>query len=91
MSQLIYVYENNALGEQLLIAINQIRDGLGFLQKRDGMREQTIADSVETFADTFGVTTQEGAQALNDRWAAITAGDYTGLDEFIDTVLRTLP
>jgi hypothetical protein len=88
MASLVYIYENNPLGAQLLTAVAQIREGVGFLAKRDGTRSQTIAVSAAEFANTFGVTTQEGAQALNDRWAAITGGDYSGLDEFMDTILR---
>jgi hypothetical protein len=91
MGHLVHIYESSPLGVQLLTAVAQIREGLGFLAKRDGTRSQTIGVSVVEFANTFGVTTQEGAQALNDRWAAITGGDYSGLDEFMDTILRAPP
>lgn len=91
MAQLVKIYDGNQRGMGLVQAVENIRVGLATLHKFDGTREQLIATSVEEFANAFGVTTQEGAQALSDRWAALMAGNYTGLDEFLDTTMLVPP
>jgi hypothetical protein len=87
MAQLTKIYSSSQRGVALVQAVDNIRSGLSALRRYNGMREQLIATSVEEFANAFGVTTQEGAQALSDRWAAIMAGNYAGLDEFLDTIM----
>lgn len=87
MAQLTKIYSSNQRGVALVQAVESLRSGLSALRRYNGMREQLIGASVEEFANAFGVTTQEWAQALNDRWAAIMTGNYVGLDEFLDTIM----
>ncbi len=89
MALLVHVKDSNILGNQLNFAINQIRDGLAFFEKYDGLRAQTIGVSAATFGSTFGIDDPTEAQALSDRWGSIAAQTYTGLSDFIDATLRT--
>jgi len=88
MALLISVSDANILGNQLNFAINQIRDGLAFFEKYDGLRAQTIGVSAAEFGETFGIANTTEAQALSDRWAAIAGATYTGLSDFIDATVR---
>lgn len=88
MALLVNVSDANILGNQINFAINQIRDGLAFFEKYDGLRAQTIGVSDATFGETFGIADPAEAQALSDRWNAVAAGTYTGLSDFIDATLR---
>ena len=85
MATLVRINNGHRVGNQLLFAIAQIRDGLAVFEKYDGMRAQTIGASLPTFESTFGIT--ENGQAFSDRWASIAAGTYTGLLDFIDATL----
>ena len=88
MALLINVSDANILGNQVNFAINQIRDGLAFFEKYDGLRAQTIGVSAATFGETFGIADPTEAQAMSDRWGSIAAGTYTGMSDFIDATLR---
>jgi hypothetical protein len=85
MATLVRINNNHRVGNQLLFAIAQIRDGLAVFDKFNGMRAQTIGTSLPTFESTFGIT--ENGQAFSDRWASIATGTYTGLLDFIDATL----
>lgn len=85
MAVLVKVNNQHRVGNQLLFALAQIRDGLAVFQKYDGMRAQAIGADLATFNDTFGVT--QNGQAFSDRWGAISNGTYTGLADFIDATL----
>lgn len=85
MATLVRINNNHRVGNQLLFAIAQIRDGLAVFEKYDGMRSQAIGTDLPTFEATFGVTAN--GQAFSDRWASIAAGTYTGLTDFIDATL----
>lgn len=87
MATLVRINNGHRVGNQLLFAIAQIRDGLAVFEKYDGMRAQTIGTSLPTFESTFGVA--ENGQAFSDRWASIAAGNYSGLLDFIDATLTT--
>jgi len=87
MATLVYIDISNALGEEIADAIGSMRDGLAVLRKLDGMRAQTIADAPLTFGSVFGITDATEAQAFSDRWAAIAAGNYTGLNDFLDATI----
>lgn len=89
MATLVHVKDSNVLGNQLNLAVNQIRDGLSFLKKYDGQRAEAIAVSAATFGAIFGVDDPAEAQALSDRWNALAAGTYTGLADFINATVRT--
>jgi hypothetical protein len=88
MASLVKVKDSNTLGNQLNLAINQIRDGLAFFEKYDGMRAQMIGVSAAQFGETFGVADVSQAQAMSDRWASIAAGNYAGLSDFLDATIR---
>jgi hypothetical protein len=88
MALLVHVKDSNTLGNQLNLAINQIRDGLAFFEKYDGLRAQAIGVSAAKFGSVFGIEDNTEAQALNDRWASIAVGAYTGLSDFIDATVR---
>lgn len=85
MAVLVKVNNSHRVGNQLLFALAQIRDGLAVFKKYDGMRAQAIGTDLATFESTFGVTAQ--GQAFSDRWASISAGNFTGLSDFIDATL----
>jgi hypothetical protein len=85
MAVLVKINNGHRVGNQLLFALAQIRDGLAVFKKYDGMRAQAIGADLNTFNDTFGVTAN--GQAFSDRWASISAGTYTGLADFIDATL----
>lgn len=89
MALLVNVSDANILGNQLNFAINQIRDGLAFFEKYDGLRAQTIGVSAAKFGETFGIADATEAQALSDRWASISAASYAGLADFIDATVRS--
>lgn len=72
---------------EIALAINKMREGLALLDKYDGVRAQTIAVSQATFGAAFGIADAGEAQAFNDRWAAISAGSYAGLSDFLDATL----
>lgn len=88
MASLVKVKDSNVLGNQANCALNQIRDGLSWFKKYDGMRSQMIAVSANQFGETFGISLAAQAQALSDRWAAISAGNYAGLSDFLDATIR---
>ena len=88
MALLVNVSDANILGNQVNFAINQIRDGLAFFEKYDGLRAQTIGVSATLFGETFGIADPTEAQALSDRWSAVAAGTYTGLSDFVDATVR---
>jgi hypothetical protein len=85
MSDLVKLNNQHRVGNQLLFALAQIRDGLAVFKKYDGMRAQTIGQGLAIFKETFGVNTNP--QAFSDRWGAISSGNYAGLADFIDATL----
>ena len=89
MALLVHVKDTNVRGNQLNFAINQLRDGLAFFEKYDGLRAQSIGVSATKFGSVFGIDDATEAQALNDRWASIAAGTYTGLSDFVDATVRS--
>jgi hypothetical protein len=91
MALLVHVKDTNILGNQLNLAINQIRDGIAFFEKYDGLRAQTIGVSAAKLGSVFGVEDATEAQALSDRWAKISVGTctYAELVEFIDATVRS--
>ena len=89
MALLVHVKDTNILGNQLNLAINQLRDGLAYFEKYDGLRAHSIGVSAVKFGSVFGIDDATEAQALNDRWASIAAGTYTGLSDFVDATVRS--
>lgn len=87
MATLVHLDTNNTRAAEVAEAINQIRDGLAVLEEYDGMRAQCIAVSALKFGTEFGIADATEAQAFNDRWAAITAGTFTGVTDFLDATL----
>ena len=56
MAVLVKINNSHRVGNQLLFALAQIRDGLAVFKKYDGMRAQAIGADLATFNATFGVT-----------------------------------
>lgn len=86
MASLVSVDSSKVRGAEMAKAVQQIRDGLAFFHKYNGLRAQTIGASAAKFGEVFGIENTGQAQAMSDRWSSIVAGDYTGLNDFIDTV-----
>jgi hypothetical protein len=85
MAVICTIDRNNARGNELAAAIDQIREGLAVLKKYDGMRVETISVSAVRFGEVFGITAEP--QAMSDRWGAIAAGTYTGLADFLNATI----
>jgi len=68
MALIVKISANNARGQEIMNALEQIRVGLSTLQKHDGLRKESIAVSSTEMANNFGVSTDAQAQALSDRW-----------------------
>jgi hypothetical protein len=75
----------NNRGNEIADAIDGIRNGLAVLKKFDGMRAEAVAVSAANFSTVFGITDE--AQAMSDRWSAISAGTYTGLNDFLNATI----
>lgn len=94
MASIVHVDPANALGDELLGAIDRIRSGLAKLHELDGRRAQTIAVSPAAFGAAFGIAdnadSSSEAQAMSDRLAAIEGGTYTGLPDLLDATLIDL-
>lgn len=83
MATIVYISANNARGQSIMNAIDQIRTGLGTLQEFDGLRAESLGAGQATMASVFGVADNAQAQALSDRWdALLTAYEDTGNAEF---------
>jgi hypothetical protein len=87
MALIAHIDTNHERGAVISAAVDQIRDGLATLKKFDGMRAECIAVSAINFGAEFGVADATEAQAMSDRWGAISAGTYTGLTDFINATL----
>jgi hypothetical protein len=85
MAVLVKINNSHRVGNQLLFALAQIRDGLAVFKKYNGMRAQAIGADLATFNATFGVTAE--GQAFSDRWAAISSDNFAGMSDFIDATL----
>ena len=85
MATICTIDRNNVRGEEIADAIDGIRNGLAVLKKFDGMRAESIAVSAANFGTVFGITAE--AQAMSDRWGAIAAGTYTGLNDFLNATI----
>jgi hypothetical protein len=85
MAVICTIDRNNVRGEEIAAAVDQIRDGLATLKKFDGMRAEAIGAGVQVFAETFGITAEP--QAMSDRWGALSAGTYTGLNDFLNATI----
>jgi len=75
---------------QIAQAIDLLRNGLAKLERMDGLRAQSIAESPAVMASNFGVENDAEAQALSDRIAALLAA-YNGgtipvLSDLIDAI-----
>jgi hypothetical protein len=91
MATLVNVQGDSLLGSEVLEAIEQIRQGLAVLKKYDGMRAELLAVSATKFGEHFGITDATEAQAMSDRWSALTAGNYTGLADFMNATVEDIP
>jgi hypothetical protein len=87
MALLVNLNTTNARGLRLANAIQSIQTGLSVLRELDGLRAQTVGVSAAVFGAAFGIANPAEAQALNDRWGAIAAKTYTGLQDFLDATL----
>jgi hypothetical protein len=85
MAYIAKIDTNNARGAEVAAACRQIQEGLSTLRLHEGLRAATAAVSEQEFALAFGVTAN--AAAFRDRWNAVNAGNYTGLNEFINEIL----
>jgi hypothetical protein len=85
MAVICTIDRNNVRGNEIADAIDSIRDALATLKKFDGMRAESIGVSVAYFGTVFGITAE--AQAMSDRWGAIAAGTYTGLNDFLNATI----
>lgn len=83
MATIGYINQNNANGQRVLNALNQIRTGLGTLQELDGLRAESIGAGQSTMAANFGVDSDANAQGLSDRWSALlSAYEDSGNSEY---------
>ena len=85
MALIVTINKGNTRGNEIANAIADIRDGLAVLRKYDGMRAEAVSVSAINFGTVFGITTEP--QAMSDRWGAISAGTYTGLDDFLNATI----
>ena len=85
MAAIVTIDKNNIRGAEIADAIDAFRDGLAVLKKFDGMRAESIGVSAVNFGTVFGVTAEP--QAMSDRWGAIAAGTYTGLNDFLNATV----
>jgi translation initiation factor 1 (eIF-1/SUI1) len=85
MAAIVKIDRNNSRGNEVAAAIDNIRNGLATLKKLDGMRAEAVGAGGTVFADTFGITAE--AQAMSDRWSAISGGVYTGLPDFLNATI----
>ena len=87
MASLVHIKRTNRLGSEVYDAIEQIRNGLALLHKREGVRAQTIAVADAKFGSVFGIEDDDEALALSQRMAAINAGNFGGLSDFLDATI----
>lgn len=85
MAVICTIDRNNARGDEVATAIDNIRNGLAVLKKYDGMRAESVSVSAANFGSVFGITGQP--QAMSDRWGALAAGTYTGLADFLNATI----
>ena len=85
MAVIVTLDRNNVRGDEIATAIDRIRDGLATLRKFNGMRAEAVVVSAVNFGTVFGVTAEP--QAMSDRWNAIAAGTYTGLDDLLNATI----
>jgi len=85
MAVICTIDRNNVRGNEIADAIDAIRDGLAVLKKFDGMRAEAVSVSAVNFGTVFGITAEP--QAMSDRWGAISAGTYTGLNDFLNATV----
>lgn len=90
MAVILKMDSNNANGQKVLNAVEQIRTGLGTLQELNDLRANAIGTSQAEMAAVFGCADEATAQGISDRWgalhAALTDTDNQYYDEF--AVLR---
>lgn len=84
MADIVYIYANNATGQETLGAIRQIAQGFATLDRLEGLRANSIAISAATMQSNFGTLDTTQAQALSDRWAGIIAW-YNGEAAWMQT------
>lgn len=87
MSLLVHLDTNHERGAIIAAAIAGLRDGIATLREYEGMRAETIGVSAAKFGTEFGIASAPEAQAFSDRWGAIAAGTYTGLNDFLNATL----
>lgn len=73
MADIVYIYANNATGQETLGAIRQIAQGFATLDRLEGLRANSIAIGAATMQSNFGTLDTAQAQALSDRLAGILA------------------
>lgn len=83
MALIININRNTQGGAEVYNALIAIRNGLGALQRLDGLRGEAIGDSTTTMQSVFGCGDTTEAQALSDRWVAVLAAlDDSGNSEW---------
>jgi hypothetical protein len=87
MALLVHLDTVNTRAKRLADAIQSIQTGLSVLRELDGLRAQAIGVNVAAFGVAFGIANTSEAQAFCDRWGAIAAKNYAGLQDFLDATL----
>jgi len=93
MALIVKVSANNARGQEVMNALEQVRAGIAVLQKFDGLRAESIGAGAAEMAVNFGVADSTQAQALSDRWSALLAAyadtgnaEYSKLRDLVNAI-----
>lgn len=78
MAAILKLDSNNANGQRVLNALDQIRQGIGTLQELDGLRANAIGTSQTEMQGVFGAASTSDAQGVSDRWGAFLAAYEDG-------------
>lgn len=71
MATIVKISTSNANGAQVLDAVGKIREGLAKLQQLNGLRANAIGASAAEMQTVFGISTEQEAQDLSNRWNAL--------------------
>jgi hypothetical protein len=96
MASIVYINRNAQAGAEAYNALVAIRNGIGGLERLDGLRAQAIGDSQTVMQTVFGTGTTAEAQALNDRWVGFLAAyndsgnaEYAKLRDLVDALVAS--